>query len=127
MRKIIAIILLVAAAAGLVYGILGVTQKTVKVKSGSTVGVYSFEDNSFDGPMAWSSGGGIFAGFDDVKKLAHSQRSRQMWLGFGAFALLGIVVLTLPDQADGLVPVRFELVNDVKHIQGLRAENVFDR
>ena len=31
MRKIIAIILLVAAAAGLVYGILGVTQKTVKV------------------------------------------------------------------------------------------------
>ena len=39
----------------------------------------------------------------------------------------GIVVLTLPDQADGLVPVRFELVNDVKHIQGLRAENVFDR
>ena len=39
----------------------------------------------------------------------------------------GIVVLTLPDQADGLVPIRFELVNDVKHIQGLRAENVFDR
>lgn len=91
MRKIIAIILLVAAAAGLVYGILGVTQKTVKVKSGSTVGVYSFEDNSFDGTMAWSSGGGILAGFDDVKKLAHSQRNRQMWLGFGAFALLGIV------------------------------------
>jgi probable phosphoglycerate mutase len=39
----------------------------------------------------------------------------------------GIVVLTLPDAADGLVPVRFELVNDVKHIQGLRVENVFDR
>ena len=91
MRKIIAIILLVAAAAGLVYGILGVTQKTVKVKSGSTVGVYSFEDNSYDGTITWSSGGGISAGFDDVKKLAHSQRSRQMWLGFGAFALLGIV------------------------------------
>ena len=91
MRKVIAIILLVAAAAGLVYGILGVTQKTVKVKSGSTEGVYSFVDNSFDGTMAWSSGGGISAGFDEIKKLAHSQRSRQMWLGFGAFALLGIV------------------------------------
>lgn len=39
----------------------------------------------------------------------------------------GIVVLTLPDEADGLVPVRFELVNDVKHIQGLRVENVFNR
>ena len=38
----------------------------------------------------------------------------------------GIVVLTLPDQADGLVPIRFELVNDVKHIEGLRVENVFD-
>ena len=95
MRKIITIILLVAAAAGLVYGILGVTQKTVKVKSGSTEGVYSFEDNSFDGTMAWSSGGGISAGFDDVKKLAQSQRSRQMWIGFGAFAVLGVISVSL--------------------------------
>lgn len=39
----------------------------------------------------------------------------------------GIIVLTLPDAAQGLVPVRFALVNDAKHIQGLRAENVFDR
>jgi len=39
----------------------------------------------------------------------------------------GIVVLTLPDAADGLVPVRFALVNDVKHIQGLTVKNVFDR
>jgi hypothetical protein len=39
MRKVIAIILLVAAAACFVYGILGVTQKTVNVKSGSTVGI----------------------------------------------------------------------------------------
>lgn len=39
----------------------------------------------------------------------------------------GIVVLTLPDQADTLVPVRFELVNDVKHIRGLTVENVFSR
>ena len=91
MRRIIAIILLVAAAAGLVYGILGATQKTVRIKSGSTEGVYSFAENSFDGTMAWSSGGGISAGFDEIKKLAHSQRSRQMWIGFGAFALLGIV------------------------------------
>jgi len=39
----------------------------------------------------------------------------------------GIIVITLPDAADTLVPPRFALVNDVKHIQGLRAENVFDR
>ena len=91
MRKVIAIILLVAAAASLVYGVLGVTQRTVKVKSGSTEGVYSFIDNSFDGTMAWSSGGGLSAGFDEIKKLAQSQRSRRIWLGFGAFALLGIV------------------------------------
>lgn len=91
MRKVIAIILLVAAAACFVYGILGVTQKTVNVKSGSTVGIYSFVDNSFDGTMGWSSGGGIAGGFDEVKKLAQSQRSRQMWPGFGTFALLGIV------------------------------------
>lgn len=39
----------------------------------------------------------------------------------------GIVVLTLPDKAEGLVPVRMALVNDVKHIEGLRVENVFEK
>ena len=39
----------------------------------------------------------------------------------------GIIVLTLPDTASGLVPMRFSLVNDVKHIQGLHAENIFNR
>ena len=91
MRKVIAIILLVAAAAGLVYGILGVTQKTVKVKSGDIEGVYNFEENSYDGTMTLSSAGGLSGGLENVKKLAHSKRSHQMWLGFGAFALLGIV------------------------------------
>lgn len=95
MRKVIAIILLVAAAAGLAYGILGVARKTIKVKFDSSEGVYSFDDNSFDGTMAWSSSGGIFADFDDIKKLAHSQRSRQIWLGFGVFALLGLVGVSL--------------------------------
>jgi hypothetical protein len=41
--------------------------------------------------MGWSSGGGIAGGFDEVKKQAQSQRSRQMLPGFGTFALLGIV------------------------------------
>ena len=95
MRKIIAIILLVAAAAGLVYGILGVTQKTIKVKSGDVEGVYNFAENSYDGTMTWSSAGGLSGGLENVKKLAHSQRSRQIWLGFGAFALLGIVGVSL--------------------------------
>ena len=95
MRKVIAIILLVAAAAGLVYGILGATAKTMKIKSGDTEGVYSFVDNSFDGTMAWSSSGGISAGFDGIKKLAHATRNRQMAIGFGAFALLGIVGVSL--------------------------------
>jgi hypothetical protein len=36
-------------------------------------------------------------------------------------------VLTLPDKAEGLVPVRMALVNDVKHIEGLRVENVFEK
>lgn len=39
----------------------------------------------------------------------------------------GIIVLTLPDAAQGPAPVRFALMNDAKHIQGLRVENVFDR
>lgn len=95
MRKVIAIILLLAAAAGLVYGILGVTAKTVKIKSGDTEGVYSFAENSFDGTMAWSSAGGLAGGFDSVKKLAYSQRNKQMWIGFGAFALLGIIGVSL--------------------------------
>lgn len=44
--------------------------------------------------------GGLSAGLDDVKKLAHSQRSRQMWLGFGAFALLGIAGVGLLKKKD---------------------------
>ena len=95
MRKIIAIILLAAAAAGLVYGILGVTQKTVKVKSGDIEGIYNFAENRYDGTMTWSSSGGLSGGLENVKKLAHSQRNRQMWLGFGAFALLGIAGVIL--------------------------------
>ena len=95
MRKVIAIILLLAAVAGLVYGILGVTAKTIKVKSGDTEGVYSFADNSFDGTMAWSSAGGLAAGFDGIKKLAHSQRNKQMYIGFGAFVVLGLIGVSL--------------------------------
>ena len=95
MRKIIAIVLLVAAAAGLVYGILGVTAKTVKVKSGDVEGVYNFAENSCDGAMVWSSAGGLSGGLENVRKLAHAQRSRQIWLGFGAFALLGVVGVSL--------------------------------
>ncbi len=95
MRKVIAIILLIAAVGGIVYGVMGATAKTIKIKSGDTEGVYSFEDNSFDGTMAWSSSGGIAAGFDGIKKAANAQRSHQMWIGFGAGALLGIVGVSL--------------------------------
>jgi len=91
MRRVIAIILLVAAAAGLVYGILGATARTVKISSGDTQGVYSFAENSYEGTVGWSSGGGLSMGISDIRKLAEASRSRQMWLGFGAFALLGIV------------------------------------
>lgn len=91
MRRTIAIILLVAAAAGLVYGVLGATAKTAKIRSGETEGIYTFADQSFDGTVGWSSAGGLSIGASDIRKLAEAQRSRQMWLGFGAFALLGVV------------------------------------
>ena len=61
----------------------------------STEGVYNFSDNSFDGTMAWPSGGGLSAGLDDIRKLGHSQRSRQTRIVFGAFALPGIVSASL--------------------------------
>ena len=95
MRKIIAIILLVAAAAGLVYGILGVTAKTVKIKNNQAEGVFNFEEGSFEGSMGFSTAGGLAMDMDGLRKLAQSQRSRQMWLGFGAFALLGVVGVSL--------------------------------
>ena len=78
MHKIIAIILLVIAAAGLVYDILGVPQKTLKVKSGDIKGVYNFAKNSYDGTMTCLSAGGLSSGLENVRKLARSQRSRQM-------------------------------------------------
>ncbi len=39
----------------------------------------------------------------------------------------GIIVLTLPDAADTLVPVRMDLMNDTRHLTGLTVENVFSR
>ena len=95
MRKLIAIILLVAAAAGLVYGILGATDKTVDIHSGDTQGYYDFRDNTYYGTVGWSSAGGLSMAMSDIVKLAKSQRSRQIWTGFGGFVLLGIVGASL--------------------------------
>ncbi len=39
----------------------------------------------------------------------------------------GIIVITLPDASQGLVAPRLDLVNDCRHIQGLRSENVFGK
>lgn len=39
----------------------------------------------------------------------------------------GITVVTLADEGEGLVTPRFEMVNDARHIQGLRIENYFGR
>ena len=95
MRKVIAIILLVAAAAGLVYGILGATAKTVKIKNSQAEGVFNFEEGSFEGSMGFSTAGGLAMDIGGLRKLAQSQRSRQMWLGFGAFAVLGVISVSL--------------------------------
>lgn len=37
----------------------------------------------------------------------------------------GVTVVTLPDGGDGLVAPRFELLNDARHIQGLRIDNYY--
>ena len=81
--------------AGLVYGILGATQKTVKVKSDAAEGVYNFAENSFEGSMGFSTAGGFAMDMDGLRKLAQSQRSKQMWMGIGAFVVLGIVGASL--------------------------------
>ena len=95
MRKVIAIILLIVAAAGLVYGILGATDKTVDIHSGDTQGYYDFRDSTYYGTIGWSSAGGLSMDMAEIAKLARSQRGRQIWTGFGAFALLGIVGASL--------------------------------
>ena len=95
MRKVIAIILLLAAVGGLVYGIIGATQKTVKVKSGGSELVYNFDDHSYEGSVSWSSAGGLAINASDLPRLAQAQRSRQMWMGIGAFAVLGIAGVCL--------------------------------
>lgn len=38
----------------------------------------------------------------------------------------GITVVTLPDAPGSLVTPRFELMNDARHIQGMKIENVYD-
>lgn len=39
----------------------------------------------------------------------------------------GITVVTLPDDKDCLVSPRFEIMNDSRHIAGLKVENVYNR
>ena len=39
----------------------------------------------------------------------------------------GITVVTLSDEPGALVTPRFEMVNDARHISGLKIENVYDR
>lgn len=95
MRKVIAIILLVASAAGLVYGILGATAKAVMIKNSQAEGVYNFAENSYEGSMGFSTAGGLAMDMSGLRKLAQSQRSRQMWMGFGAFAVLGVISVSL--------------------------------
>lgn len=95
MRKVIAIILLLVAAAGLVYGILGATTREVKIKSGDAQGVFNLSEGTYQGSIGFSSAGGFSMGMDDLRKLAQSQRSKQMWLGFGGGALLGIIGVSL--------------------------------
>ena len=95
MRKFIAILLLLAAAAGLVYGVLGATTKAVSIKSGDAVGVFNLSEGTYEGTLGFSSAGGFSMGMDDLRKLAQSQRNKQMWLGFGGGALLGIIGISL--------------------------------
>ncbi len=95
MRRGIAIVLLLVAIAGLVYGVLGATSKSVKIKSGSAEGVFNLADNSYEGTVGFSTAGGFAMGMDDLRKLAEAQRTRQMGIGFGAFAVLGFVGVRL--------------------------------
>ena len=95
MRKVIAIILLLAAAAGLVYGILGLTAKTVKINSDDAVGVFNLAEGTYEGTVGFSTAGGLSMDMSGLRKLAESQRSKQMWLGFGPGVLLGIIGVSL--------------------------------
>ena len=95
MRKGIAIVLLVAAVAGLVYGVLGLTAKSVKIKSGDAEGIYHLVDNTYEGSVGFSSRGGLSMGMGDLKKLANDQRNTQMGIGFGSCAVLGLVGIRL--------------------------------
>lgn len=95
MRKVIAVLLLVAAAAGLVYGILGLTMKTVPIHAGDAQGVYDLAKNSYAGSVGFSTRGGLSVGIGDLKKLANEIRSRQIYLVFGVFAVCGLAGIRL--------------------------------
>lgn len=91
MRKGIAMVLLLVAVAGLVYGVLSLTVKSVKIKSGDAEGIYHLTDNTYEGTVGFSSRGGFSMGMDDLKKLANDQRNMQMGIGFGSCAVLGLI------------------------------------
>ena len=90
-RRIIAIVFLVIAAAGLVYGILGITKKEIKIETNDFQGVYNVKDDSLDGQIVWSTAGGITTDTEAVKSEARSIRTRQIVIGFVACGVAGII------------------------------------
>lgn len=98
-KKVIAIILLLGAVGGLVYGVLGIAKKvtTVNVKTDWFEGVYNLETKSIEGTaqVKWSSdsikGGHSLSDIPQIAEdQANAERTRQMLIGFGAFVVLGI-------------------------------------
>ncbi|MGI6578940.1 MAG: hypothetical protein ACOX3H_01635 [Saccharofermentanales bacterium] len=95
MRKIIAIVLLIVAVAGLVYGVLGITTKTVKIKTDEAEGIYNLGNDSYEGQMAFSSMGGFAKSMNDLQKLAKTQRNKQIGIGLGVCAVCSVISVSL--------------------------------
>lgn len=95
MRKIIAIILLIVAVAGLVYGVLGIMTKTVKIKTDKAEGIYNLADDSYEGQMAFSSMGGFAQSMSDLQKLAKAQRNKQIGIGLGVCVVCSVIGVSL--------------------------------
>ena len=111
MRKMIAIALLIVALAGLVYGVLGITTKTVAIKTDEAEGVYNLVDDSYEGQMAFSGMDGFAKSMSDLKKLAQARRNRQIGIGFGVCAVFGVIGASLllkknTDRSDSPHPVQ---------------------
>lgn len=98
-RRIVAIVFIILAVAGVACGVWGLTNTQIAVAGDGYSGIYDLTTNSYDGTMGFSTKGGFVASMEDVHAQAESMKNQRVWGGFGAAALFAVIGIALLSKA----------------------------